>query len=174
MEDEVKNIIKNMKNNKTPGNDGIPIEFYKIFWNQIGVFLLRSLNEAFIKGELSITQKQSVITCIPKGDKPKQFLKNWRQISLLNVDYKILSGVLAKRMKMVLPSVISSNQKGFMKNRYIGENTRLVYDIISELNCQDKSGIILLADFEKAFDTLEWDYIKTVLTTYNFGPNFVK
>ena len=163
-----------MKNNKTPGNDGIPIEFYKIFWNQIGKFLLRSLNEAFIKGELSITQKQSVITCIPKGDKPKQFLKNWRPISLLNVDYKILSGVLAKRMKMVLPSVISSNQKGFMKNRYIGENTRLVYDIISELNCQDKSGIILLADFEKAFDTLEWDYIKTVLTTYNFGPNFVK
>ena len=75
-------------------------------------------------------------------------------------------------MKMVLPPVISSNQKGFMKNRYIGENTRLVYDIISELNCQDKSGIILLADFEKAFDTLEWDYIKTVLTTYNFGPKF--
>ena len=62
-----------------------------------------------------------------------------------------------------------------MKKRYIGENTRLVvYDIISELNCQDKSGIILLADFEKAFDTLEWDYIKTVLTTYNFGPNFIK
>ena len=120
LEDEVKNIIKNMKNNKTPGNDGIPIEFYTIFWNQIGVFLLRSLNEAFIKGEFSITQKQSVITCIPKGDKPKQFLKNWRPISLLNVDYKNLSGVLAKRMKMVLPSVISYNQKGFMKNRYIG------------------------------------------------------
>ena len=118
MEDEVKNIIKNMKNNKTPGNDGIPIEFYKIFWNQIGKYLLRSLNEAFIKGELSIAQKQSVITCIPKGDQPKQFLKNWRPISLLNVDYKILSGVLAKRMKMVLPSVISSNQRVYEKKIY--------------------------------------------------------
>jgi len=173
-EDEVKFIIKNMKNNKTPGNDGIPVEFYKIFWKKIGKFLMSSINEAFIKGELSITQKQGVITCIPKGDKPKQFLQNWRPISLLNVDYKILSGVLANRMKMVLPSVINPNQKGFLKDRYIGENTRLVYDIIAYLNCQKQTGIILLADFEKAFDTLEWDYIKTVLAAYNFGPNFIK
>ena len=171
---EVKEVIKNMKNNRTPGNDGIPVEFYKIFWKEIGPFLLRSLNEAFDKEKLSITQRQSIITCNPKGNKPKEFMKNWRPISLQNVDYKVLSGVLAKHMKAVLDSIISSSQKGFLKKRYIGENTRLVYDIIASLDNQRGNEIILLADFEKAFDTLEWDYIKTVLKTYNFGPNFIK
>ncbi len=172
--EEVILAIKNMKNNKTPGNDGFPIEFYKIFWKDIGHFLLKSLNEAFHKGELSITQKQGIIQCIPKGDKPRQYLKNWRPITLLNTDYKILSSVLASRMKSVLPSIISSDQKGFLKGRYIGENTRLVYDLISYLNETRGQGLLLLIDFQKAFDTVEWNYIKMVLESYNFGPSFIK
>lgn len=173
-EEEVKSSIKMMANNKTPGSDGFPVEFYKMFWPEIGHFLIRSLNRAFETGTLSITQRQGVITCLPKGAKPRQFLKNWRPISLLNVDYKILSSCLASRMKAVLPEVISNDQKGFLQGRFIGENTRLVLDIIQYLERHDRSGILLLVDFEKAFDSIEWSYVKHILHTYNFGSDFIK
>ena len=99
LEEEVKVAIKFMKNNKTPGTDGLPCEFYKIFWNDLKVFLLKSYNEAFENVKLSIYQTQGIITCLPKGQKPRQHLQNWRPITLLNVDYKILSTVIANRLK---------------------------------------------------------------------------
>ena len=67
-----------------------------------------------IKGTFSVTQRQGIITCLPKGDKPRQFLKNWRPITLLNVIYKIASGCTAQRIKSVLPKLISSDQTGFL------------------------------------------------------------
>ena len=70
---EIKEVLKNTKHNKTPGSDGIPMEFYKVFLNDIWPLLIRSMNESFVTGELSITQKQGVITCLPKGQKPKHF-----------------------------------------------------------------------------------------------------
>ena len=82
------------------------------------------------RGELSVTPKQGIITNLPKGNKPRELLKNWRPISLLNVPYKVLSNVLANRLKDVLPCIIHENQKGFMAGRYIGENTRVIYDVL--------------------------------------------
>lgn len=170
---EVKEVIKKMKNCKTPGSDGFPIEFYKVFWRDIGEYLINSLNLAFSKGQLSITQKQGIITCIPKSDN-REYMKNWRPITLLNVDYKILSGVLSHRLRKVLKDIISQEQKGFLAERYIGENTRLVYDVMHYLAEKNKKGMIMLIDFEKAFDSVEWRYIEKVLTTYKFGDEFKK
>ena len=84
---------------------------------QLGSFVVRSLNDGFRKGELSTTQKEGVIICIPKGDKSKDLIKNWRPISLLNVVYKIGSACIAKRLKSVLPFLINEDQTGFMANR---------------------------------------------------------
>ena len=167
-EQEAQNVIKNTKNNKSPGTDGFPFELYKFFWADIGKFLINSFNESFDIGHLSFTQKQCIITCIPKVNKPREFMNNKSPISLLNIDCKILFGILANRVKAILPKVIGDTQKGFLKNIYIGENIRLVYDIISELNIQQRKGLILLLDFEKAFDSLEWHYINKVLQKYNF------
>ena len=173
-EAEAKEVLKNMKNGKVPGSDGFPAEFYKFFWNDIGKFLIDSLNESFITSKLSVTQRLGILTCLPKGEKPQEYLKNLRPITLLNVDYKILSGVLAMRMRKVLPNIISNSQKGFLKDRYIGENIRLVYDTIQFLNKRRRLGLILLIDFEKAFDSIEWEYIARVLKSYNFGRDFIK
>ena len=87
--EEVKLVVKEMANGKSPGSDGFTPEFYKFFLVDLGIFLIRSFNYAVLSGELSVTQKQGVITCLPKGDKPREYLKNWRPISLLNVDYKL-------------------------------------------------------------------------------------
>jgi len=170
-ESEVKQVIKGMKNGKTPGSDGFPIEFYKVFWLDIGEYLLRSLNKAYDRGEVSLTQKQGIITCIPKSDE-RELLKNWRPITLLNIDYKILSGVLSHRLRGILMDIISTDQKGFLPERFIGENTRLVYDIMHYLSNVKQKGLIMLIDFEKAFDSLEWKYIERVLDKYKFGSQF--
>jgi len=102
-----------MSNNSSPGISGFTSAFYKVFWIDISIFLVRSMNYSFEMGELSISQKQGVITCIPKGNKDKLLLKNWRPISLLNVGYKIASASIANRMKKVLDTLISETQSVF-------------------------------------------------------------
>ena len=143
-----------MKNGKSPGTDGFPAEFYKFFWPDLGTYVVNSLNEAFDKRELLVTQKQGIITLLPKGDKPREFLKNWRPISLLNVNYKLLEGTMANRMKKVLPNIINQEQKGFLKKRYTGENIRTLYDTMQYLEEKHKMAMLLQIDFEKAFDSV--------------------
>ena len=119
--EEIARSVKNLKNNKSPGPDGFSAEFFKFFWPDMKHFLYRSIKEGCEKGELSVTQKMGIISILPKGNKPRKYLKNWRPISLLNVTYKIFSYCLASRIKILLPYLIHENQTGFLKNRYIGE-----------------------------------------------------
>ena len=120
---------------------------------------------------MSITQRQGIITCIPKENKSRSFLKNWRPITLLNIVYKIASGSIANRLKTVLHKIISKEQTGFLKGRFIGENTRLLYDIMHYLDENDLSGLLLLIDFEKAFDSISWQFLQKTLDLFNFGQS---
>ena len=166
-------ILKNMKNNKTPGSDGFSTEFFKFFWKDLKIFVVNSLNYSTEIGELSVTQKQGIIICLPKGNKPRHFLKNWRPISLLNTVYKIGSGVIAKRFKTVLDKLIDFDQTGFISGRYIGENLRLIYDIMQFTEEKDIPGLLLLIDFEKAFDSISWEFLTSVLKLFNFGESII-
>ena len=85
------NALKTMEANKSPGSDGFPAEFYKVLWSDLAPFLVNAINCSFQKGLLSVTQRQGIISLLPKKDKNPLFLKNWRPISLLNCDYKIAS-----------------------------------------------------------------------------------
>ena len=120
-----------------------------------------------------MTQKQRVITCLSKPNKSRHYLKNWRPISLLNVVYKLASSVISNRLKTVLDKLIYQDQKGFFTGRCIGENVRLIYDVLFETKNQDIPGMILSIDFEKAFDTVSWKFIKKVLEYFNFGPSVI-
>ena len=116
-----------------------------------GYFVLRSINSGFDSKELSITQRQGVITCIPKEDKPKHFLKNWRPLALLDVVYKIASGAVANRFKQILDVIINKDQTGFLKGRYIGENTRLIYDLMNHTEQNNIPGAGFTNDLSKDF-----------------------
>ena len=140
----------------------------------LGKFILRSVNYADKHGSLSVTQNQGIITCIPKPIKPRHFLKNWRPISLLNVIYKLMSSVIANRVKSVLDKVISNDQKGFIAGRYIGENIRTIYDILFETKQQEIPGLLVSVDFQQAFDTVSWKFIDKTLNYFNFGPSIKK
>ena len=94
-------VLGTSPKNKSPGNDGLTIEFYLAFWPLFGRLLVDSLNYAFELGELSDSQKQAIITLIEKKGKDKRMIRNWRPISLINVDAKIASKTLAKRLEKV-------------------------------------------------------------------------
>ena len=121
---------------------------------------------------MSSSLRQCVISCLPKGDKPRQFLKNWRPISLLSVVYKIASSALATRLRSILHKLISNSQSGFMQGRFIGENTRLIYDIMHYANKYDIDGLLVLIDFQKAFDSVSWSFMQNTLKFFGFKEQF--
>ena len=167
-------LLESFQNNKTPGNDGIPIEFYKKIWQLISEPFTKCANECFEKGEMSRSQKQAVITLIEKKGKDRSLLENWRPISLVNVDAKIMSKVIATRLKNVLPQIIHHNQTGFVKDRYIGETVRSIFDIMDFTAEENFPGLMIFIDFQKAFDTVEWCYLQRCLESFNFGPEFIQ
>lgn len=162
-------FLKNMKKNKSPGSDGYTVEFYLHFWNDLKHYMVRSFRESFQQDLLTESQRLGIITCLPKPGKPRQFIKNWRPVTLLNIDYKIISGVISNRIKKHLDNLISNCQKGFIAGRQIGECTRLISDIINKLKKINKPGILLMIDFEKAFDSVEWNFLDRTLRYFNFG-----
>ena len=171
---ECTDVVKEMKQGKSPGSDGYPIEFYTFFWDVIGQVVVDCFNYCFEKGCMTDEQCRGVITLIPKEGKDNKFLKNWRPISLLNVDYKIVSKAIANRFKKVLNSVISPDQTGFLSNRYIGENVRLILDIIEYVDNESLPGMLLFLDFEKAYDKLEWKFVQNCLGMFGFGGDAKK
>ena len=90
---------------------------------------------------------------------------------MLNVDYKIASKAIVTRIKMVLPQLIHTDQTGFMKNRFIGQNIRLLSDLLEQTELENTPGILLQLDFRKAFDTIEWPMIQQDPTIFNFGAS---
>ena len=124
-EKECLTSLKQMADGKTPGTDGLPAEFYKIFWDDISGALLAALNFAYENGQLAMTQRRGIIKLIPKKEADLKILKNWRPLSLLNCDYKIAAKSIANRIQSTLPKLINNDQTGFIKGRFIGENIRL-------------------------------------------------
>uniref|UniRef100_A0A3P9LWP5 Reverse transcriptase domain-containing protein n=1 Tax=Oryzias latipes TaxID=8090 RepID=A0A3P9LWP5_ORYLA len=169
---EVISAIEHLKLNKSPGTDGLTSEFYKTFSEQLSPFLLHLFLESLNNNFLPPTLTQGLITLIPKPKKDLLLIDNWRPICLLNNDYKILALIFAERLKKVLDNIIDETQSGFMKNRHISNNIRLVLDLIDYSDyCPDESFILFL-DFYKAFDTIEHNFILHAIEKFGFGPFF--
>ena len=165
--------LRSMKNNKSPGNDGIIKEFLKYSGGKLGIFLLSTLNHSFENGELSISQKQAIITLIEKKDKDKRFIRNLRPISLINVDIKVASKALANRLEAVINKLISVDQTAYVKGRFIGESIRVVNDLIEHIDREDEEGILFSTDIKKAFDLVDCNFLFATLKRYGFGTEFV-
>ena len=141
-EEECRLALKEMKNQKSPGSDGITAEFYKIFCNDIKQFYINSINYSYQCDKLTVLQNQGIISLIPKSEKDITFLENWRPISLLNVDYKIATKAIANRLKRVLPNIINNSQTGFLKGRYIGENIRILFELLDYVEENEILGMV--------------------------------
>ena len=167
---ECKAALDKMPTGKS-GLDGLPAEFFKTFWPLMGQDMVDVLNYCYLSQRLSSTQRCGVITLLfKKGDRMQ--MKNWRPITLLCVDYKIAAKAIANRLLSVLPSVIHSDQVCGIIGRHISAKTRLLQDIVDDLNNRGMGSAILSLDQEKAFDRVDWAFLLRVLRKMNFGDSF--
>ena len=168
---EGKRALSDMAKNKTAGISGFSAEFFSAFWEQLGESIIDYFNDAKERRQLFITHRRGVLNLIPKkGD--QKVLQNKRPICLLDVMYKLLAKILANRLNIVLCKIIHPNQSGFMKKRFIGENIRLISDVIEYCKMDHIEGLLLAIDYRNAFDTLEHELLWYALESFNFGPDF--
>ena len=131
--DELRKALFSMENNKSPGVDGLTTNFYKHFWPLLCDKLALVYNYAFETGCLTVSQRRGIISLVfKKGD--RTLLKNWRPISLLTTDYKILTKALANRLQRVLSLIVHSDQTASVKGRTINDNARLLHDSVYYAN----------------------------------------
>ena len=130
--------------------------------------------EAKEKGYLSISQRdRDIIKLEIKKDRDKTFIKNWRLLSLFNVDLKIISKALSEKLRKVLPDLISSQQTAYVKNRHIGESGRLIFDVIEIAIIKEWAFFSVAMGIEKAFDPLDHDFLILTLEKNGSGKNFI-
>jgi len=170
---EIYNTLESFSDKKCPGSDGLPKEFYILFWVDIKTLLLNSYNHSLNTGSLSIDQKRGIINLIPKKDKDTCYLANWRPLTLLNTDYKILAKLIADRFKYLLPKLIADDQTGFVPERYIGCNINRLMNILNHCNENNIEGMLISIDFEKAFDSMEWDFVFRAMAYFGFSSKFI-
>lgn len=172
--EELAGAVKELPNNKSPGPDGLPIEIYKIFWEILGPIYFEAILYARKNGQLYVSARRGIITLLPKKDRDLLEIANWRPITLLNSDYKILAKALARRLQPVLQNLIHADQTGFMKNRNIQDNIRKIIEVCEYMYIVKKPAIIMNIDYRKCFDMLEHSAIWGSLKYYGFGEEFIE
>lgn len=171
--EEIQKAIKAMENDKPLGMDGLPIEFYKDNLDWIGEQLLLFYNDAFDNGSLGINVNRGFIKLLPKvGD--RSLVKNWRPITLLNLSYKIIAKLLARRIAEITKNIVSITQTGFIKGRYILENLITSWKAMNSAKASRQDVAMILVDFEKAYDRFEWPFVIGMLKAFGFPYYFCK
>ena len=165
--------LRETENMKAPGLDGLPFEFYKAFWNTIGDDFYELTNSIFDSGRLTESQKVALISLLAK-DGDKKDLDNWRPLSLLCTDYKIIAKTIATKIKQVLPSVIHEDQSCSVPGRSIHNNLMLTRDILSYTSHKRIRGYIITVDQAKAFDMVHRGLVERILKKMNFGEDIMK
>jgi hypothetical protein len=166
---EIQNIIVTLGNNKSPGQDGLTAEFYKIFKEQIAKILETLIQSCCALEQLPQSlQYASICLLFKKGDKSS--LANWRPISLLNTDYKIIAKLINQRIVISLPKILHEDQKGFVPTRNLDDAILKTMHIMRYCKNNNLPYYLLLLDQEKAFDRVNRDYIMKIFDKLNFPP----
>ena len=168
---EASEALQRSNRNKSPGADGLTVEFYSQFWDKLGELLVSVFNQGLARGELPESMKASVTRLVHKKD-DKRLLKNWRPISLLNVDYKICSKAVSFRLSRVLGSIVDPDQTCSVPGRSIHSNLVLLRDTLAFIDRTGETGILLSLDQEKAFDRVDRIFLLNLLEHFGFGPWF--
>lgn len=171
--EEVKSAILSMKARKSPGLDSFPSEYYKRYVDKLAPILVTVFKESFLFGKLPETFNEALISLIAKKDKDLTDPGSFRPISLINVDCKILTKVLAKRGENILPYVIRVDQVGFIKGRSPTDNIRRLLHLI-QINQDENIPIAAFSlDAQKAFDRVEWGFLRHTLRVFGCGEGFI-
>ena len=168
---EAEKSVFQMQQKKSPGIDGIPIEFYQQFWYLINDRYMAYINKVKILA-FPETKNTSVMTLIYKEKGEIYLLENYRPISLLNVDVKILTKILTNRLKYVLPSIIHASQTAVF-GRKIDETVHMIRDLIDIANKEDTGAAFIFLDQEKAFDRVNHQFLYKTMEAFGIGDTFI-
>lgn len=172
---EVKKALFHMHPDKSPGPDGMSPGFYQKFWSIVSEDITNLVKGFFSTGSFDAHLTDTNIVLVPKKQNPK-YMTELRPISLCNVSYKIVSKVLANRLKEVIDKLISETQSAFIPGRLISENIMISYEIMyfMKRKTKGKKGwMALKLDMSKAYDRVEWSYVKAVLQNMGFEEDII-
>ena len=168
-EKEIAIAVKQLPNDKTCGNDGIPVDFYKVFWIKLKHIFMGMLEEIYADKKLNRTAMLGVINMIPKSGKDSRKIESLRPITLCNTDCKIFEKAIANRMEPAMKHIIDHDQRGFLKSRRISSNIRMIFELMNFTERNNISSFILNLDFQKCFDRIEFCAIKGALKFFGFA-----
>ena len=171
--DEITEAVKQTQNDKSPGTDGLTYEFYKAFWHLLGKDLVQVFNNSFEQMRLPESQNYGLLTLLfKKGE--RTLLSNWRPISLLNTDYKILAKALSTRLGKVLAHIVADDQTCGVPGRTILNNVFILRDLVVICKQKNIPAAIISIHQMKAFDRVNWAFMYKALQAFGFQETFVK
>ena len=170
---DIENAVSEMKSNKSPGCDGLTSDFYKSFIVVLAPILLDLFRAMEKEQKVPESMTMGIITLVYKQKGSRDDLGNYRPISLLNTDYKILMKVFANRAKEVLGSIVEPTQAYSVPGREVSDSVRTISDVVDFMKREDEGGIVLSLDFNKAFDRVEHNFMFAVLEKVGFGSRFI-
>ena len=172
--EELGKALSETQNDKTPGPCGLSVNFLKVFWGKLKILFTQLTNFVFKVKKVHTSARQGVITLIPKKNRDVRMLKNWRPIILLCVDYKLIAKTIANRLKKILNDIIHPDQCGFLKGRGCTQNIRKTLDTVNYTKENNIDGLMLLIDFEKAFDRVEYQSLYDAMQFLNFNSTIIR
>jgi len=174
--DELLSTIKALPLRRAPGPDGIPYEWYQTFADSLIPILLPLFNSVLSGGPAPPSWSRTLVSLIPKPGRDLSSIANWRPITLANCDVKIFSRLLASRLASVLPTLVSSHQAGFTKDRNAADVAMAVRNVLgyaadeAVATNRPVDGALVFLDQEKAYDRISHPYLSAVLTKFGFPP----
>ncbi|GKA74736.1 putative RNA-directed DNA polymerase, eukaryota, reverse transcriptase zinc-binding domain protein [Tanacetum coccineum] len=169
--EEIKKAVWDCGGDRAPGPDGFTFKFITSFWDLLEADVVRFVDEFFHSGKFPKGCNSSFISLIPKVPNAK-FVSDFRPISLIGCQHKIIGKILANRLSSVIGSCISPEQTAFIKGRNILDGPLILNEIISWYHKRKKELMIFKVDFEKAFDSVRWDFLDLVMDKLGFGSKW--
>lgn len=166
-EDEIRAVVWDCEGQKSPSPNSINFSFIKDFWDILKSDFIAFLEEFHVNGKLVRGSNSSFICLVPKKDNPQK-VGDYRPISLIGCMYKVLAKLLANRLMKVMSKVISEFQTAFVKNRQILDGVVIANELVEEARRNRKSTLFFKVDFEKAYDSVSWDFLDYMMMRMNF------
>jgi hypothetical protein len=168
---ELKEILIHFKKERSPGPDGWTAEFFTFFFDLVGSDLLQMVEDSRIKGKISRSLNSTFLVLIPKENNSVSF-NDYRPISLCNLIYKVISKVISNRIKPFLERSLSAEQLGFLKGRRIQDAIGAAHESIHSIKQKNLKALVMKIDLKKAFDSIDWEFLRLILHTVGFGDKF--
>nr|GEY88882.1 putative RNA-directed DNA polymerase, eukaryota, reverse transcriptase zinc-binding domain protein [Tanacetum cinerariifolium] len=169
--DEIKKAVWDCGCDRAPGPDGFTFGFFTAFWDVIEEDVVRFILEFSRTHNIPKGCNPSFIALILKSSNAR-FVSDFRPISLIGCQYKIIGKLLANRLSMVIGDCVSPVQSAFIKGRCILDGPLILNEIMAEYRCLHKKLLLFKVDFEKAFDSVRWDYLDAVMLKMGFGSKW--